>query len=355
MRGKKIEIKEREQITELLKQEKDWEVWRRLAFLNAIANLGIEFEEATRIFLVPHPTAYEWIRKWNKERYDGIMSRKELRTGRPPRLNDENLEELKEALKEKEFWQTKEVVEIIRKRFGVELSEDQVRRILRDRLGMKLCKPYPKDYRRPKDAEEVLANQLELTYRYLTEVKDCKPDEIAIGFTDETSPQLTANTVRVWSFDKPEIKKNTQKMKANTVGFYALRGNSVYEFTVDSRIESFLSFLEKVKVENSQYKAIIMILDNFPTHKSTKVKEKAEEMGIYLVYLPPYSPDLNPIEFIWKSIKRVISVSFVKQIEELKQIIAYTFSTLSKSLSFAKSWIRKFFVRLIPSYGELCI
>jgi transposase len=34
---------------------------------------------------------------------------------------------------------------------------------------------------------------------------------------------------------------------------------------------------------------------------------KAKELNMNLVYLPPYSPDLNPIEYIWKSVKRVLS------------------------------------------------
>jgi hypothetical protein len=38
--------------------------------------------------------------------------------------------------------------------------------------------------------------------------------------------QLTANTVRVWSFGKVRILKNTAKMKANTIGFYAIRGKA---------------------------------------------------------------------------------------------------------------------------------
>jgi len=37
------------------------------------------------------------------------------------------------------------------------------------------------------------------------------------------------------------------------------------------------------------------------------VKEEAEKMNIVLVYLPPYSPDLNPIEFVWKGVKRIVS------------------------------------------------
>lgn len=354
MKGEKIRIREPELIGQLLGREEDWGVWRKLAFLNAIANLGIPFEQATRIFLVPHPTAYEWIRKWNSKGYEGVVSREGLRTGRPPRLSTEDVKKLGELLRGKEFWQTSEVVELIMEEFGVRLSEHQVRRILRDKLKMNFSKPYPKDYRRPEKAEEILGRQLELTYKYLVEVKGYRFEEIAIGFADESAPQLTANTVRVWSFGKPQIRKNTQKMRANTMGFYPLRGRAVREFAVDSKIERFLSFLEEVRRHNSEYKAVIVVLDNFSTHRSEKVKERAQEMGIYLVYLPPYSPDLNPIEFIWKAIKRVISISFVKHVDELKQIIGSTFDKLSQKLSFARSWAAKFLFRIAYCYADLC-
>ena len=355
MKGEKIQIKDAEVIEGLLKEERDLKVWKRLAFLNTIANHGISFEDASKIFLLSHSTAYEWIRKWNREGYEGLASKEDLRTGRPSKLNDEDLRELKELLKRKGYWQTSEVVKLIGERFGVSLSQDQVRRILRDKLKMKFSKPYSKDYRRPDNAEEILAKQIELTYRYLTEVKNYSYKEIAIGFADETSPQLTANTVRVWSFGKPEIKKNTQKIKANTMGFYALRGRSVQEFTIDSKTERFLEFLEKIRKENSEYKAVIVVLDNFPTHRSKRVKERAEEIGIYLVYLPPYSPDLNPIEFIWKSIKRIISLSFVRHLEELKQIINDAFAVLSQRLSFARAWVKKFLIKITPYYEKLCV
>lgn len=76
-----------------------------------------------------------------------------------------------------------------------------------------------------------------------------------------------------------------------------------------------------MKEANSEYEVIIGILDNFPSHKSEVVREKAKELGIYLIYLPPYPPDLNPIEFIWKSVKRVISLKLIKRIDELKAVI----------------------------------
>jgi transposase len=43
-----------------------------------------------------------------------------------------------------------------------------------------------------------------------------------------------------------------------------------------------------------------LVLDNFATHKAKMVREKASELNIELIYLPPYSPDLNPIEYLRK-------------------------------------------------------
>ena len=44
-----------------------------------------------------------------------------------------------------------------------------------------------------------------------------------------------------------------------------------------------------------------------------------------LSWYSPYSPDLNPIGFIWKSIKRTISIAFVENVEALRKIIERTF------------------------------
>lgn len=127
-----------------------------------------------------------------------------------------------------------------------------------------------------------------------------------IGFLDETSPQLNANTQRLWSFNKPSVKKNTTKMKANTFGFYAINGESVVDFKENSKKESVCEFLEKIREKNPD-KTLILILDNFKSHWAKKTREKAKELDMVLVYLPPYSPDLNPIEQIWRGIKRVVS------------------------------------------------
>lgn len=50
----------------------------------------------------------------------------------------------------------------------------------------------------------------------------------------------------------------------------------------------------------------VIIMDNAPFHNSCKIKELIEKVGCELLFLPPYSPDLNPIENWWNKIKTAI-------------------------------------------------
>jgi transposase len=177
------------------------------------------------------------------------------------------------------------------------------------------------------------------TLKKLEEVEGL--EECIIGFLDETSPQINANTQRLWSFSKPVVKKNTTRMKANTFGFYAINGESVVDFKENSKKESVCEFLEKIRERNPK-KKIVIILDNFRSHWAKKTRRKAKNLNIILVFLPPYSPDLNPIEQIWRVIKRVLSPLFVKTLDELKEVISNSFYELTQRISFAEKWIEKF-------------
>ncbi len=85
-----------------------------------------------------------------------------------------------------------------------------------------------------------------------------------------------------------------------------------------------------------------MILDNFPSHKAKIARQQAEDYGINLIYLPPYSPNLNPIEFIWKSIKREVSREFIRDVDHLKNLNKEKFYEFSSRHSFAANWIEVF-------------
>lgn len=68
---------------------------------------------------------------------------------------------------------------------------------------------------------------------------------------------------------------------------------------------TFEIYLEKVLLPVLK-KGMVVIIDNASFHKSVKIKELIHHAGCQLLYLPPYSPDFNPIEHYWHKIKTAI-------------------------------------------------
>jgi len=138
------------------------------------------------------------------------------------------------------------------------------------------------------------------------------------------------------------MKKNTSKSEqVKSLGFYTLNGQSVYSAKESHKKEDIACFLYDIRDKNSKG-TIIIIWDNAKAHLSRLVRRTAQLLDIILVFLPPYSPDLNPIEFIWKSIKKELSSRFLMCKEEVQETVENLFYKFSSSLSFAKAWIRKF-------------
>lgn len=79
---------------------------------------------------------------------------------------------------------------------------------------------------------------------------------------------------------------------------------TVSSMTVTGAIDgdSFKAFVSHVLCPSLRPDDIV-IMDNLPCHKSTEVKNLIEAVGAEVRYLPPYSPDLNPIEKMWSKIK----------------------------------------------------
>jgi len=65
-----------------------------------------------------------------------------------------------------------------------------------------------------------------------------------------------------------------------------------------------------------------VIMDNLSSHKRVGVREAIEAVGARLVYLPPYSPDLNPIELAFAKLKTLLRRAAARTIEDLESVIA---------------------------------
>ncbi|MEM4065881.1 MAG: transposase [Candidatus Micrarchaeaceae archaeon] len=142
-------------------------------------------------------------------------------------------------------------------------------------------------------------------------------------------------------------------MRANTFYFYSLNDRSVVDFHRNSKKEDIVDFLSLIRKRNPNGR-IVVVIDNFKPHHSPETLMKSLELNISIVFLPPYSPGLNPIEFIWKSLKRRISKTFVASELHLKHIVQALFYRFSSTPSFAKSWINKFLGEEFIKCNKLC-
>jgi transposase len=171
--------------------------------------------------------------------------------------------------------------------------------------------------------------------------------DAVIGFADESSVECNPKKRRI--LGRRKVKAETTKKRKTIFGFMSLNGNDVAMISDSSKAKDFVEFMRCVRKENGDRK-IVMIVDNAKTHKAKLTIEEAEKLDIVLIYLPPYSPDLNPIEFEWKDMKRELAkfLSF-DEVERNAKSIAERLMKKRKH-RYMRSWVEKFgsVVGLVP-------
>ena len=108
-------------------KEKELRILKRLYFIRFLYQ-GHVIEEASEKIGITVPTAYEWLKRWNKSGYDGLVPH--FSGGPKPKLSEEEIKTLEKLLKTKDNWKLKEVSKLIKEQFGVEHSEMHVWRIM---------------------------------------------------------------------------------------------------------------------------------------------------------------------------------------------------------------------------------
>lgn len=108
----------------------------------------------------------------------------------------------------------------------------------------------------------------------------------------------------LWSFGKFFVKTYPGKKRINVLGSYNPIKKSLVSFADENNINanSIIKMLHKLRYA-CKTKPIKVILDNARYQHCLKVIKKAAQLNIELVFLPPYSPNLNIIERLWKYLK----------------------------------------------------
>ena len=92
--------------------------------------------------------------------------------------------------------------------------------------------------------------------------------------------------------------------------------------------EIFLAYLQRVLGPQLQ-PGDVVVMDNLSAHKVAGVREAIEARGAELLYLPPYSPDFNPIEQCWAQVKQSLRAAKARSVPKLEQCLADALATVT--------------------------
>jgi transposase len=122
------------------------------------------------------------------------------------------------------------------------------------------------------------------------------------------------------------------------LGAMSLRG-MIATMTIEEATDAdiFLAYLEQVLCPALK-PGDVVVMDNLSAHKVDQVRQQIEAAGAELLYLPPYSPDLNPIEKAWAKLKQMLRTAMARTKEALQQAITELLPLITKEN--AEAWFR---------------
>ncbi|MHA1492239.1 MAG: IS630 family transposase, partial [Promethearchaeota archaeon] len=133
-----------------------------------------------------------------------------------------------------------------------------------------------------------------------------------ILFQDEASIQFSPTITRMWSLKghQPEILTFGGRKRQHLIGAVEpLAGRVHVPLSEAMKAKQFEHFLEGLLARYKDAGKILLILDNARAHHSKELEPflKANEEKLELMFLPPYSPDMNPMEWFWKFLRKEVT------------------------------------------------
>ncbi len=157
-------------------------------------------------------------------------------------------------------------------------------------------------------------------------------DPKRLVFVDEMGTNTSLSPLRAWSRRgeraRCAVPRNRGKNTTLLASMSAEGIGSSLAITDAVDAQMFEAYLERVLLAELRPRRIV-VMDNLSAHKTEKVRELVEGAGCDLLYLPPYSPDLNPIEEAFSKIKDILRKTEARTREALVEAMGPAISSVT--------------------------
>jgi transposase len=283
-------------------------------------------ESVIRALGMSRSCIYEWMAAYRAGGLDALKAKKLL--GRPKKVSAQDIQWLYQTIVqgnprqhrfEFALWTLRIIQRLLAKERGITLSLASVWRLLRQ-MGLTCHRPL---FKAMQQDPKAVRYWLRHTYPRIRAL--AKSVGARIFFGDEAGVRSDFHAGTTWApkGETPVVEANGQRFGWNMISAVSAKGEMRF-MLVDRtiRAQEFIAFLRRLMTD-LPYK-VFLIVDGHGIHRSRLVKEfvVSTEGRLALFYLPGYSPELNPDEFVWNDLKNhVVGKTFIADKHTMHQVI----------------------------------
>lgn len=256
-------------------------------------------DQIADIYQVDRDRVSQWLERWEAAHMDGLDD--EPRSGRPPKLTDaERQDVLKITLQEPRSIKTG--LKRIADEVGKLLSGETLRTLLSTE-GY-IWKRMRRSSRARRDEGEFRAAEAELAAMRARDLAGTSAFDL--WYYDEAGFTLQPAIPYAWQRVGQRLElASTHGPRQNVLGFFNLR-NQFHSFAFQGAIDSHTVIHCFELFHHQQQRPAVVVVDNAPIHTSDDFEDELERWqkeDLYVKFLPPYCPELNLIELLWRKVK----------------------------------------------------
>ena len=343
MMNRKLTPREREKLINSHRKEREGKVRDRIKAVLAYDE-GYSYSEIARILLLDDETIRRHIKDY--------FSQKKLAPengGSASRLTPEQTEALKSHLQAHTYRYVKDICAYVKKHFHIYYTVAGMTHWLHAN-DFRYKKPHATPAKADKERQKAFI-------KFYRKLKKEAGNKEPIYFVDSVHPEHQTRLAYGWirKGERKEIAMTGRQYRLNIMGGICLTSHQIV-FKEAKKINevSIQSFLYQIRKRHPGRYKVHIIWDNAGYHCSQLVRAFAQELGIEIHYLPPYSPNLNPIERLWKIMHEHVTYNrYYETFADFSAAIRYFFKQISKKKSLLTTRITDHFQLLdAPNFAS---